>query len=109
MDLYDESRTLVYTGPVLRRVRTETGFSEKWSELVAALLDNYCKPFRELRILIGANFLFQVILMKEEKRPNGSIKRLLMSRVRINFRFINSYSCDASFPFTSQCPSPSYD
>lgn len=43
MDLYDESRTLVYLGPVMRRRRTDTGFSEKWLELTAALLDNYCR------------------------------------------------------------------
>jgi hypothetical protein len=42
MDLYDDSRTLVYSGPTLRRARTDTGFSEKWTNLVAALLDNYC-------------------------------------------------------------------
>ncbi|CAA7267017.1 unnamed protein product [Cyclocybe aegerita] len=62
MDLYDDSRTLVYTGPVIRRAKSDTGFSEKWTDLVAALLDNY------------------LLLMREEKRPNGSIKRLLMSR-----------------------------
>ncbi|KAF8910664.1 hypothetical protein CPB84DRAFT_1842646 [Gymnopilus junonius] len=75
MDLYDESRTLVYTGPVLRRVRTETGFSEKWSELVVALLDNY------------------FMLMREEKRPNGSIKRLLMSRpMPLSFLRLGSFN-----------------
>ncbi|KAF9471223.1 hypothetical protein BDN70DRAFT_820276 [Pholiota conissans] len=62
MDLYDESRSLVYTSAVFRRVRTETGFSEKWSDLDAALIDNY------------------FILTREEKRPNGVIRRLLMSR-----------------------------
>ncbi|PPR07542.1 hypothetical protein CVT26_002447, partial [Gymnopilus dilepis] len=75
MDLYDKSRTLVYTGPVFRKVKTETGFSEKWSELVAALLDNY------------------FILMREEKRPNGSIKRLLMSRpMPLSFLRLGSFS-----------------
>ena len=53
MDLYDKSRTLVYTGPVFRKVKTETGFSEKWSELVAALLDNYCKPLNLFREVIS--------------------------------------------------------
>lgn len=44
MDLYDESRTLVYSGPVSRRARSETGFSSGgWTELVAALLDNFCE------------------------------------------------------------------
>ncbi|KIM39836.1 hypothetical protein M413DRAFT_446755 [Hebeloma cylindrosporum] len=62
MDLYDDSRTLVYSGPTLRKARTETGFSERWTDLVAALLDNY------------------FLLAREEKRPNGSVRRLLMSR-----------------------------
>lgn len=43
MDLYDESRTLVYLGPIYRRSRSETGFTEKWTELTGALMDNYCK------------------------------------------------------------------
>lgn len=43
MDLYDESRSLIYTGPVMRRTKSETGLTEKWAELSAALLDNYCK------------------------------------------------------------------
>jgi hypothetical protein len=43
MDLFNESRSLVYFGPVLRRGRSDTGFTTAWSELVAALLDNYCK------------------------------------------------------------------
>jgi len=42
MDLYDDSRTLLYLGPTLQRARMDTGFSEKWTNLVAALLDNYC-------------------------------------------------------------------
>lgn len=44
MDLFNETRSLVYLGPVLRRARSDTGFTTAWSELVAALLDNYCKP-----------------------------------------------------------------
>lgn len=43
MDLFNESRSLVYFGPVLRRGRSETGLTTAWLELVAALLDNYCK------------------------------------------------------------------
>ncbi|KAF9532496.1 hypothetical protein CPB83DRAFT_903530 [Crepidotus variabilis] len=62
MDLYDESRSLVYTGGVMRRSKSETGLTEKWTDLSAALLDNY------------------FILTTEEKRPNGHIKRLLVSR-----------------------------
>jgi hypothetical protein len=44
MDLFNETRSLVYLGPVLRRGRSDTGFTIAWSELVAALLDNYCNP-----------------------------------------------------------------
>jgi len=44
MDLFSESRSLVYSGPVLRRGRGGTGLSTVWLDLVAALLDNYCKP-----------------------------------------------------------------
>ena len=43
MELYEESRSLVYLGPVMRRSKNEAAFSEKWTELEAALLDNYCK------------------------------------------------------------------
>lgn len=42
MDLYDQSRTLVHSSPVARRVRSETRFHE-WDDLVASLLDNYCR------------------------------------------------------------------
>ena len=42
MDLGNESRTLFYSGPVVRRVRGDTGFSS-WIDLTATLLDNYCK------------------------------------------------------------------
>ncbi|KAF5359183.1 hypothetical protein D9756_003436 [Leucocoprinus leucothites] len=43
MDLYDQSRTLVHSSPVTRRVRSESGFHEEWDDLVASLLDNYWK------------------------------------------------------------------
>lgn len=88
MDLFNETRSLVYVGPVLRRGRRDTGFTTAWSELVAALLDNYCKPSESsgsaFRCLILV-FLLVVILMREEKRPNGAVKRILASRVRIYF------------------------
>ncbi|KAF8806960.1 hypothetical protein BYT27DRAFT_7101268 [Phlegmacium glaucopus] len=61
MDLYSESRSLVYSGPVVRRGRSETGISSVWSDLVAALLDNY------------------FILLREDK-PNSAVKRILVSR-----------------------------
>ncbi|KAF5327789.1 hypothetical protein D9619_004947 [Psilocybe cf. subviscida] len=62
MDLYDDSRTLVYSGPVARRSKSDTGFSDKWLDYSAALLDNY------------------FLLMQEEKRPNGVVRRYLVSR-----------------------------
>jgi hypothetical protein len=40
MDLYDDSRTLVYSSSVARRVRAEASFHE-WDDLVISLLDNY--------------------------------------------------------------------
>ena len=43
MDLFTENRSLVYLGPVLRRGKSDTGLTTVWSDLVAALLDNYCK------------------------------------------------------------------
>jgi hypothetical protein len=46
MDLYDKGRTLVYSGPLARRNRSDnsmTGsFSSGWTDLSAALLDNFC-------------------------------------------------------------------
>ncbi|KAF5367381.1 hypothetical protein D9758_003697 [Tetrapyrgos nigripes] len=53
MDLYDKSRTLVYSGPVSRRNRSEnsvTGWST-WTELSAALMDNYCKLFNWVHVM----------------------------------------------------------
>jgi hypothetical protein len=42
MDLYDDSRTLVHSGPLARRQRSETDW-HGWNDLSVALLDNYCK------------------------------------------------------------------
>ena len=39
MDLYNESRTLVHSGTLARRIRSEMGHT--WSDLHVALLDNY--------------------------------------------------------------------
>ncbi|KAJ8072495.1 hypothetical protein PM082_016054 [Marasmius tenuissimus] len=58
MDLYDNSRSLIYTGPAYRRSRSGHG----WNEHVCALLDNY------------------FVIAKEETRPNGVVRRRLMSR-----------------------------
>ena len=88
MDLFNETRSLVYVGPVLQRGNHDTGFTTAWSELVAALLDNYCKPshasgaaFRYSLLV----FFLVVILMREEIRPNGAVIRILASRVCIDF------------------------
>lgn len=40
MDFYDESRTLVYSSSVARRVKSEASFHE-WEDLALSLLDNY--------------------------------------------------------------------
>ena len=39
LDLYDESRTLIYSSPLARRYRGEVGYN--WADLHVALLDNY--------------------------------------------------------------------
>ena len=42
MDLYDDSRTLVYMGPLARRQRSELDW-HGWNDYTVALLDNYCE------------------------------------------------------------------
>lgn len=47
MDLYDKGRSLVYSGSVARKNRSEGSVTGSWSgsgwtDLSAALLDNYC-------------------------------------------------------------------
>ncbi|KAJ3714271.1 hypothetical protein C8R42DRAFT_255481 [Lentinula raphanica] len=80
MDLYDNSRTLVYSGPVSRKNRSEgsvagTWSSSGWTDLFAALLDNY------------------FLLTREEKRPNGTVKRQLMSRpLYLSFLRLGSFN-----------------
>lgn len=44
MDLQDDSRTVCYSGPVVRRTRGDTGFAN-WTDLTATLLDNYCELY----------------------------------------------------------------
>jgi hypothetical protein len=39
LDLYDDSRTLIHSGP-LARLKSDTRHS--WSDVFGALLDNYC-------------------------------------------------------------------
>ncbi|KAF8968138.1 hypothetical protein BDZ97DRAFT_1916355 [Flammula alnicola] len=98
MDLYDDSRSLAHSGPVMRRARSETGFSEKWSELVAALLDNYCEYDFVFHVILELTVqcLATVILTREEKRPNGSIRRVLMSRpMPLSFLRLGSFNAPA--------------
>ncbi|KAF9648739.1 hypothetical protein BDM02DRAFT_3155589 [Thelephora ganbajun] len=59
MDLYNESRSLVYSGTLARRMRSDMGHT--WVDLHVALLDNY------------------LLLTKEEQR-NGVTKYRIMSR-----------------------------
>jgi hypothetical protein len=40
LDWYSESRSLVYSGPVARRSKSEMDW-HPWSDLFVALLDNY--------------------------------------------------------------------
>ena len=89
MDLFNETRSLVHFGPVLRRGKRDTGFTTAWSELVAALLDNYCKPPQDsgsaFSLFTAFFFFLVVLLMREEKHPNSVIRRVLVSRVHIDF------------------------
>ncbi|KAJ7756435.1 hypothetical protein DFH07DRAFT_820553 [Mycena maculata] len=62
MDLYVDTRNLVRLAPVSRWNRTETGLSAAWADLTAVLLDNF------------------FLLTREETRPNGAVKRYLVSR-----------------------------
>ena len=41
LDLYDESRSLRFQGPLSRRYRTNVDLH--WADLHVALLDNYCE------------------------------------------------------------------
>ncbi|KAF5377347.1 hypothetical protein D9757_007993 [Collybiopsis confluens] len=80
MDLYDKGRTLVHSGPLSRRNRLEGSVASSWSssgwtDLSAALLDNY------------------FLLTREEQRPNGMVKRHLMSRpLYLSFLRLGSFN-----------------
>ncbi|KAI0040258.1 hypothetical protein FA95DRAFT_1611936 [Auriscalpium vulgare] len=60
MDLYDDSRTLMHSGTLSRKQRSDSWHA--WTDLMGALLDNY------------------FLLLKEETRPNGGVKRQVVSR-----------------------------
>lgn len=61
LDWYNESRSLVYSGPVARRSKSEMDW-HPWTDLFVALLDNY------------------LLLTKEERRTGGILKRYISSR-----------------------------
>ncbi|KDQ59244.1 hypothetical protein JAAARDRAFT_192767 [Jaapia argillacea MUCL 33604] len=62
MDLYEESRTLVYEGELARRQRSETDW-HGWNDLYVALLDNH------------------LLLTKEERSKNSdTVRRHIVSR-----------------------------
>ena len=49
MDLYDDSRTLVYSGPLARKQRSEMDW-HGWNDYFVALLDNFREIFRPLSL-----------------------------------------------------------
>lgn len=61
LDWYNESRSLVYSGPVARRSKSEMDW-HPWTDLFVALLDNY------------------LLLTKEERGVGGILKRYITSR-----------------------------
>ncbi|KAF8206488.1 hypothetical protein K438DRAFT_1817292 [Mycena galopus ATCC 62051] len=74
MDLYVDTRNLVRLAPVARYNRTDTGLSA-WVDLTAVLLDNF------------------FILTREESRPNGAVKRYLVSRpIPLSFLRLGSFN-----------------
>lgn len=63
LDWYAESRSLVYSGPVARRSKSEMDW-HPWNDLFVALLDNY------------------LLLTKEERGTGGITKRYITSESR---------------------------
>ncbi|KIM84853.1 hypothetical protein PILCRDRAFT_817654 [Piloderma croceum F 1598] len=61
MNVYEESRTLVYSGSLTRRQRSETDW-HGWNDYFVALLDNF------------------LLLTREETRHNGVVQRHVVSR-----------------------------
>ncbi|OCH94369.1 hypothetical protein OBBRIDRAFT_141319 [Obba rivulosa] len=60
MDLYDESRTLIYQGPLARRFKSDVAYN--WADLNVALLDNY------------------LLLLKPETRSSTVTRNSVVSR-----------------------------
>lgn len=80
MDLYNESRSLVYSGTLGRRMRSDMGHT--WVDLHVALLDNY-RQLNPLVLRVKVTQIFTVLLTKEEQQ-NGVTKYRLTSRVRVS-------------------------
>ncbi|TFY60446.1 hypothetical protein EVJ58_g5139 [Rhodofomes roseus] len=79
LDLYDEKRTLVYSGPLGRRWNEKMSQLEvptyRWIDLHVALLDNY------------------LLLLKPENRPGGVTKRSVVSRpIPLEYLRLGSFS-----------------
>lgn len=80
MDLYDDSRTLIYSGFLARRQRSETDW-HGWNDYFVALLDNFCKKAAIHESRMHYSLVPAVILTREETRSNGVVKRHVGSRV----------------------------
>lgn len=44
MDLYNEHRTMIHSGPIARKDKNEAGLPS-WTDYTAVLLDHYCVLF----------------------------------------------------------------
>lgn len=83
--MYDDKRSLVYSGPLGRRWNEKMSQLEvpvyRWIDLHVALLDNYRKPARTLGVGFRLILAPEVLLLKPENRPGGMVKRSVVSRV----------------------------
>lgn len=86
MDFYDESRTLVYSGPLARRQRSETDW-HGWNDYFVALLDNFRRSMyllpRFYSVLIEPRVL-SVLLTREVSGSSEVVKRHVSSRVSVS-------------------------
>lgn len=81
MDLYDDSRTLIHSGTLARRQRSEIDW-HGWNDYVVALLDNYrkcCSTYQPLLRLTNSS----VVLTRAETRSSGNVKHVVVSRVSV--------------------------
>lgn len=81
LDLYDDNRTLIHSGPLARRYKTD-----QWADLHVALLDNYRRSafMRLCSLLIVSDNT--VLILKPETRSSGAVKYSIISRVRLFYR-----------------------